>query len=808
MTFLKRFYLVGLLALTALALVACTKTVEREKDEVVTATGQDLVLEAAPKLEHKAFNEKNGYRFVGWFKTKRGIYWLEKEPVTFPYTLKRGESLHTYWEPIDSKKVQYTADETYVTTMTSDTTLVLNPFTYQWNHEDVFMSDMATDYYSTVIDWEDAITRDLAKFPGDFSKFKAPDAPKALINQLKYKYVLVGGAAFPKDSTGDEHLLDGKFDYENANNFKDTKWTFEIRKDLKFENGTPITAKTYEFALQQYLSPEQANSRANSFYKTKKNKNGAPIKNAHEYFQGKLGWEEVGFKIKGEYSFEIETYELINQLSVLGIVNNIKLVEPTIYENSLNREHKSTYGTPKTPFVSYGAYLMKSWDENQKIVFNKNYDYVGKADINYKSREIQVVDSIDTSMTLFKDGKLSHVGLNKQYYAEFAENPNVRSSWNGYPHVLWFNLKESNVATNKRRSEIIFEEEFRQAVFYALDRKYYSTNEYAPNKPSLLGIPTDTTEYKLDDRYFSDTEEAKQLFNKLGINTETYGFDADKAKQLFEVAYQKYVTKTQKTKATLYYVTSTDKFVENQDRFIKNKLEETFGKDRFEVIIDKKEPEAMKKANLELDFDFKVQNIGFGLSTVASYQMIALPLLAGDFAPPSLGLSNGYDDSNVLDPNLGEEYVKKYNKRPKFFAETITIELPLTYEVLRTANEEKAFVEGDPRKSFFDLFGNKDKPYELTATYLDFMLAYVDAYDYVFDAPATEPFPGALDEVRKITVAVLEKVLTFMPIVPLSTTSSAVLYSEKVTIEWPVYSSIYKWGGSEYRYLNSDPDFK
>ena len=807
MTFLKRFYLVGLLFLTVLALVACTKKAQREKDEVFTAEKQDLVLNEAPKLKHKETNEKNGYRFVGWFKTKRGVYWLEKKPVTFPYTLKRGESLHTYWEPIDSRKVEYTPDETYVTAMTSSTTMVLNPFTYKWNHEDGYMEDMATSYAGTVIDWDKAIEDGLANFPGDFSKFKEPDAPKALINQLKYKYELIGGTHFPKDSTGNEHLLNGKFDHENANNFKDTVWHFEIRKDIKFENGTPVTAKTYEYALKQYLSPEQANSRANSFYKTKTNKNGVPIKNAYEYFKGEAKWEDVGFKVTGEYTFKVETFELINQLSIMSAVNNIKLVEPTIYENSLNNEKKSTYGTPKTPFVSYGAYVMKSWDENQKIVFNKNYDYVAKHDINYKALEIQIVDSVDTSMNLFKEGKLSSVGLTKDYYAQYAENPNVRSSWTGYPHSLWFNLKESNVGTNRKRSEIIYEPEFRQAIFYALDRKYYSTNEYAPNKPSLLGIPTDTTEYKLDDRYFVDSEEAKQVFNKLGINTETYGYDLEKAKQLFEIAYNKYVTKTGKTKVELYYLTTTSKFNESLDNFVKNKLEEAFGKDRFEVVLDKKEREAEQKANEELDFDFKLSNIGFGISTNVSYQMIALPLLGGDFAPPSLGLSNGHDDSVIIPED--DPLYEKYNKRPKFFSEEFVIELPKVYGVLKTANDEAPFGDKDPRKGFFELFGkNPEKPYELHATYLDFMYAFISAYDYTYDSPSTEPFPGALEETRRITAAMLEKILTYMPIVPLSTTSSAVLYSDKVTIEWPVYSSIYKWGGSEYRYLNSDPDFQ
>ena len=51
-----------------------------------------------------------------------------------------------------------------------------------------------------------------------------------------------------------------------ATQINSTSWTFNIREDLKFEDGTPITASTFEYSLKQYLDPEQNNSRSTTFY--------------------------------------------------------------------------------------------------------------------------------------------------------------------------------------------------------------------------------------------------------------------------------------------------------------------------------------------------------------------------------------------------------------------------------------------------------------------------------------------------------------------------------------------------------------
>src|SRR5690554_3322578 len=88
--------------------------------------------------------EKEGYRFAGWFRGKAGLTWLEPEPVTFPFETDEEVRLYAYFEPLNSKTVNYSRGETYYTSLTTDTQVILNPLVYDYSHEDQMISDLST----------------------------------------------------------------------------------------------------------------------------------------------------------------------------------------------------------------------------------------------------------------------------------------------------------------------------------------------------------------------------------------------------------------------------------------------------------------------------------------------------------------------------------------------------------------------------------------------------------------------------------------------------------------------------------------
>lgn len=740
--------------------------------------------------------ERTGYRFGGWFLGKPGLTWLETEAVKFPYTAKGTERFFAYWEPLNSKAESYSDEETYFSSITSDTSLILNPLTYQWSHETEYIGLMATPLYATEVDWDAAIDAGVADYVADFSKFTAKEFS---IEALDYKHILVGATKYPYDSDGDEHLDEnGNYDRQAATQVRKTKWTFDLNEALKFEDGTKITAKTFEYTLKQYLSKEQNNFRANSYFKTEEAKNGVPILNAYEYFKGEANWEDVGFKVIDDYTFSLETWEPISQANAVSFGINFQLVHPEKYEASLDASKtNSSYGTPAHPYVSYGPYIMKTWDENQKIVFNKNFDYILKETINYKSQVIEVVDDIHQRMQLFDEGKLSVAGLNKDYYAQYNERPNVYDSWNGYPSNILINLAKRG--DGKAHHEIMFDPVFRQALLYGFNRNYYATNVFAPNTPSVFPGPLDLKSYLQDPLYYTESADHLAVLEEFGINPETNGFNATRAKALFDEAYAKL---TNPGVVKLELISENDDFSKSLAEYIKNTYEEVFGKDKFELVITYQTLEANRAATKDWNFDLNMNAVGFGNSAGVWWQYQAIAFFGVQIGGSTLGLSQPYDQSKISADNP-DGYAD-------YWFEEVEVDLTTTYEYLENIGEDKLAEDEltGTLKLLKWLRADGDKPAGIYKGPLNELGLLLVTEDNPYDGTATEPFSGAMLDTWKI-VAEFERVFyNHVPIIPTVTRSSATIYAENVIITWPEYSSAFGWGAARYRYLNTDRDFR
>ena len=747
---------------------------------------------------------REGYRFGGWFFGKPGLTWLETEAVSFPLEVETSTTLYAYWEPLNSKAANYSDAETYTWSLTSDTSLVINPLVYRWSHENTIVNMLVTPMYTTEVDWDLAIEQGVADFPGDFSKIEAGEY---WIDALDYHYILVGATKYPVDSQGDEHLTeDGKYDRQAATTYKDTEWTFSIREDLKFEDGTPITAATFEYSLKQYLDPLQNNYRATIFYKTSLNRNGYPITNAYEYYKNTKTWDEVGFEIIDDYTFKVTFFEGVAQSTAVAFANALRLVQPTAYEASLTVDKtKSTYGTPSNPFVSYGSYIIKTWDENQKVVFNKSYDYLLKGTINYKSQVIQIVDNVDQRMQLFEEGKLSVAGLTQAYYAEYAEDPNAYKTWDGYPQYLMINTAESKLEVDGIvHPSIVFNPKFRQAMLYGFDRKYFADNIYAPNTASLLPIPLDTKSYIQDPMFYSMSPNRLALLEELGIEPTTEGYIPDKAIALFNEAYAAWVAEGNTGPVTLVLISENDEFSTNLVTFVKTHYETLFGADKIKIELELSSGDANEAKLANWDYDLSLNSIGFGSSNGAWWQYQAIAFFGDWIGGGDLGLSQPWDMST--ESGLAD-----------YVTEVIEIDLTKTYEYLvdlgedyMTSNDLEGHLKllGYLEATTDEVTGAETKAAGIYRGPLEDIATLLIYYDSPFDGAASEPFPGATTDSWAI-IAEFERVFfQYAPLVPTVTRSSVTVYASSVVIEWPAYSTAFGWGDSRYRYLNTDPDFQ
>jgi len=766
-----------------------------------TASVSSVVLKSKGNVTKPADPVREGYRFGGWFYGKPGLTTYEPEAVTFPLSnVDKSVKLYAYWEPVNSKAVSYSKGETYTTTLQSSSALLLNPLNYQWDHEDDFIDMLVTPMYSTEVDWGLAIEEGVADYYGDFSKI---EAKKYSIEAFDYKYVKVGAVKYPVDSKDDEHLTpDGEYNRTGASRFMDTEWTIEIRNDLKFEDGTAINAYTFEYALKQYLDPVQANKRSTIFYKDDNNKNGYPVAGAADYLKNGGSWNDVGFEVISDYKFKVTFSEQQSQASAVGFANSLRLLHPAKYAASLDKDGRnSTYGTAANPFVSYGSYILKSWDENAKLVFNKNYDYAARDTITYKCYVIEIVPDLETSYNLYKSGTTSVLGLTNDYYAEFSEDPNLYKSWDGYPQYLVVNTAKSKLSENANvHPTIMYDEKFRQALFYGFDRNYFATSVYAPNTATTLTIPMDTKAYIQDPIFYSESAQHLAVLQKNNIPEETNGYIPERAQQLFTEAYNDWIADGNTGPVTLNFIAAqSSTLVENLINYIKNSYEQLFGKDKFELKIKWADQTTVSAAQENWDFDIALSAIGFGVSYGAQWQYPAITFMGVMAGAGHLGLSQPYQydpaqDKNVMAPYMDEEievdltatYEYLVDMKDQTDPEDWPDDWQYLLDALEASEGKEAGIYKGTVEDMGDILINKATPY---------------------DATAAAPFPGATQDVYTIVAAFEDIFYQYCTLIPTVTRSSATVYKDNVKILWPDYSSAFGWGSNRYRYLSSDPDY-
>lgn len=744
---------------------------------------------------------RTGFVFSGWYKTKAGKVWDEVEAQEFPFEVEGEESIefYAYWEPVNSKTVNWTDAETYVSAMVRPDRIVINPLEYRWSHENDFIDMLVAPMYSTEVDWYQAIEDGVADYPGDFSKIESNEYS---IEAFDYHYILIGAAEYPVNENGDSAVReDGSFDRDVAKEITGKEWTFVVRDDLVFEDGTPIDATTFEFTLKQWLDPEQNTYRANMWYKNEENTNGRPLLNAEEYLNGEVTWDDVGFKL-GEpnaegriYSFTVITWEEIRLSDAVSLANAIRLVHPAKYLASIDPASGfSQYGTPSHLFSSYGPYVIKQWDANARLVFNKNYDYVKKETINYKSQVIEIVADTAEAYNLFKKGDTSVLGLNKEYYAEYAEDPGVKDSWGGYPQYMIINQAVSQFSGERKHEHptILGDQRFRQALLFGFDRKEFAYNIYAPNKPAPLPIPSNTVHYLYDPLYYTETEQHREVIEGLGFEIEDYLFGPERAKALFEEAYADWIADGNSGPITLRYVSDDDDFSISLDNYIKESYENLFedenGNKRVIIDIKNYDGTGLEDQIKNHNFDLTLTSLGFGASVEAFWQYAAIALYPALIGASGFGLYYPYVEED------GENVIAEYTDWE------IEVDFTNTFNFIKAKDQDNL---KETEKDFLELL-DEDGIYRGT---VHDIAMYILSDPTVFTSAPKEPFLGASEDLSNL-VAAWEKVFfEYVPVVPTVTRSSSTIYAANVHIEWPKYSDAFGWGAARYRYLTSDPDF-
>src|SRR5699024_4144155 len=119
-------------------------------------------------------------------------------------------------------------------------------------------------------------------------------------------------------------------------------YNFKLRKDAKWSNGEPVTAKDYVFSWQRIVSPETAAQYANLF---------EIIENAKDITAGKKDKETLGVKAINDYELEVN----LNQAT--PYFNYLVAYPPFFPQNEETfKKHGDKYATTTETSVYNGPF--------------------------------------------------------------------------------------------------------------------------------------------------------------------------------------------------------------------------------------------------------------------------------------------------------------------------------------------------------------------------------------------------------------------------------------------------------------------
>jgi len=308
--------------------------------------------------------------------------------------------------------------------------------------------------------------------------------------------------------------------YEASPDF--TKFTFKMKKDLKWSNGDPLTAHDFEFAWKRNLDPKTASEYAYQLYY---------LKGGEEYNTGKGKAEDVGVKALDDLTLEV----------------TLKSPTPFFYEltafPTLFPLHRKTVeGNPNwaneaKTYIGNGPFKMETWVHKDKMVLVKNENYWDKENVKLDRIDLAMIEDDNTAFALFESGELDWGG-----FPAF-----------GMPVDLVSKVKADGklaVADEPRTDGVVFytqkppfnNKKIRQAFAYAISRQPIIDNILQTNAPAAFSWLPPSMKVKEDGYFKEDVNKAKQLLaegmKELGLDkfpTVTYTYNtADRNKKVAE----------------------------------------------------------------------------------------------------------------------------------------------------------------------------------------------------------------------------------------------------------------------------------
>jgi oligopeptide transport system substrate-binding protein len=247
-------------------------------------------------------------------------------------------------------------------------------------------------------------------------------------------------------------------------------YTFTLRDDAKWSDGSAVTAQDFEYSWKRALNPDTG---AQYGFMV------AWVKGGAAYSGGKGSVDEVAVKAKDD-----KTLEVVLEAPVPFFVEQMAF--PTFYpqKQAFVEQHGDKYGTDADKQLYNGPFKMTAWVHEQSATIEKNEHYWDNKNVKLEKVNFTVVKDSTALENLYLAGQVDRMGLVRDQVDRYKDSEEFGTMGQLTAGYFTFNTTKGALGNAK----------VRKALTYGLDAEAFADVIYHNGTVGAQGfVPAGTS---------------------------------------------------------------------------------------------------------------------------------------------------------------------------------------------------------------------------------------------------------------------------------------------------------------------------
>ncbi|TXR99619.1 peptide ABC transporter substrate-binding protein [Bacillus sp. SH7-1] len=218
------------------------------------------------------------------------------------------------------------------------------------------------------------------------------------------------------------------------------KYIFKLRKDAKWSNGEPVTAKDFVYSWKRAVNPDTKATYSYIMF---------DIKNAEKIHKKELPADQLGVKAIDDYTLEVELDNPVPYFVDLTVY-------PVFYPLNENfvKAQGEKFGLEANTTLYNGPFVMSDWKHEQSFQFKKNPSYWDNKTVKIEEINFNIVKNTSTDVNLYETNSIDRAALSSEFVDKFRQSSEFHTRKEAGVAYLRFNQSNQYLSNKNLRKAI------------------------------------------------------------------------------------------------------------------------------------------------------------------------------------------------------------------------------------------------------------------------------------------------------------------------------------------------------------------